>query len=274
MERMAPDQPPAPTAPAAESVVEFGTEPPASSRRRRRFSTAGLGVALAGDRRVVPLAAALGALAVFGSLISEWQVTAIDATAFGGTVPGNRTVAVGLADLDGWGAGYLVGLLVLVTAAALVLFGRAGGRRQARLIGLSSAGLLLAMLVAVAQTLNHASRAIQPIYTLALTPDQLRLSYGRGLWCAFVGVLAVGLALYLAGRHIAADQPDPAPAAAGTPAAEALALPTVWSWRRPRPETNGDRSPAAPFDLTVSPTTPFTSLGGADRDTPEAHRDS
>jgi hypothetical protein len=264
---MATDQQPA-DAQAAESVVEFGTAP-ATRPGRRRWSTTGFAAALAGDRRVVPLAAVLGGVALFGSLISEWQITAVDTTAFGGIQPGNRTITAGIAELDGWGGGYLAGLFVLVAATVLVLFGPPVGRRYARLVGLSCGGVLLAMLVAIAQSLKGTSRALELVYTLALNPDQLQLSYGRGIWCAGVGVAAMTLALYLAGRHT----PEPPAVAEGEaadaePPARADELPTVWSWRRPRAAEEDGRPPAEPFDLTVTPTTPFTPLGDDHRDAP------
>jgi hypothetical protein len=207
---MATDQQPA-DAPAPESVVEFGAEPPA--RAPRRWSATGFAAAVGADRRVVPLAAVLGGIALFGSLVSEWQITAVDTTAFGGTQPGNRTITAGVAELDGWGGGYLGGLFVLVAATVLVLFGPVAGRRYARLVGMTIGGVLLAMLVAIAQTLKDTSRALELVYTLALNPDQLQLSYGRGIWCAAIGVAAITLALYLAGRYLPAAT-APAPAAA------------------------------------------------------------
>ena len=70
---------PAPSSPPLsppEEVVEFGGDPPASPRRRQ---ASGALRALATDRRVVPLTALLGAVAVLASLISEWQITTVDA---------------------------------------------------------------------------------------------------------------------------------------------------------------------------------------------------
>src|SRR4029450_4634424 len=57
----------------AEAVVEFGAPEPAA-RGRRRWSATEIIVGLGSDRRTVPLAAAVGAVALFASLISEWQV--------------------------------------------------------------------------------------------------------------------------------------------------------------------------------------------------------
>lgn len=262
---MATDQHPAGT-PARESVIEFGVAPDGFRPGRPRRGAAGLAAGLAADRRVVPLAAALGGVALFGSLISEWQITSVDMTAFGGVRAGNRPITAGIADLDGWGGGYLAGLFVLVAATVLVLFGPAQGRRYARLVGLSSGGVLMGMLVAIAESLKSGSRALELVYTLALSSDEMQLSYGRGLWCAAVGVAATTLALYLAGRHVGevgaterdADRP------AGPPVPP---VPPVWSWRRPRSIEDDGPAPAEPLDLTVTPA-PYTSLADDHRDKP------
>jgi hypothetical protein len=260
MDPMATDQQPADIdASVPGSVVEFGAEPGQARPGRRRWSSAGVAAGLATDRRVVPLAALLGAFALFGSLISEWQITTVDASAFGDGEAGNRTVTAGVADLDGWGGGYLAGLFVLVAATVLVLFGPPAGRRYARLVGLSGGGVLLAMIAAIAQSLKGTSRALELVYTLALNNGQIQLSYGRGIWCAVAGVAAVTLALYLAGRY------EPAVVAEAAAVETADPLPTVWSWRRPRDE---ERPPEEPFDLTVTPTTPFTTLTDDHRDKP------
>src|SRR3954470_21960518 len=50
-----------------EAVIEFGPEDEAGSAPRRRLPVGGFLTGLAGDRRLVPLAAALGGVALFGS---------------------------------------------------------------------------------------------------------------------------------------------------------------------------------------------------------------
>lgn len=258
-----------------ETVVEFGTEPGETRTGRPRWSASGLVTGAIADRRAVPLAALLGGLALFGSLISEWQITSVDMTAFGGDRAGNRPMPSGVADLGGWAGGYLAGLLVLAAAMVLVLFGPPAGRRYARLIGLSSAGVLLAALAAIAQSLKHTSRGIELVYTMALSPDQLQLSYGRGLFCAIGGVLAVTLALYLAGQHLesAEDSRVGATEPGAGRAVEAAAPdsdPGSSFWRRPRP-AGTDEEPAAaqPIDLTVS-SAPYTQLNQDHRDKPNS----
>ncbi|HET6533743.1 MAG TPA: hypothetical protein VFH03_24405 [Actinoplanes sp.] len=248
-----------------EAVVEFGAEPDASRRERRRWGLTEILGGLAADRRAVPLAAAVGGVALFASLISEWQVTALDTDAFaGGTGSGTiRQLPAGVTDLGAIGGAYLVGLFVLAGAVALVLFGAPVARRYARLLGLSTGGVLIALLVALTPSLGETSRVMLTLFTMNMDAEQLQLSYGRGLWCAFFGVAAVVLALYLAGRH---EPPPPSDGVDEETVAEAVpAGPVVWSWRRPKEDDEGP--PDAPFDLTVTSTKPFTSLDD-DRDKP------
>ncbi len=267
MDLMSPDPQPAGPAPTPpETVVEFGPDPDETRPARRRWNATEVATSLAADRRAVPLAAAVGAVALFASLMSEWQITVMDTTPFGDNRGANRPLPAGIGDLGALGGGYLAGLFVLAGATVLVLFGPPAGRHYARLLGLTTGGVLLAVLAAMAGSLDDTSRAIDTMFTLDLDEDQLQLSYGRGLWCAFFGVAAVLLALHLAGRHLRA------PAAVEADEEEAAAAdepPVVWSWRRPRAEPDDEQPPDAPFDLTVSPTTPFTSLSD-DRDKPSS----
>jgi hypothetical protein len=271
MDRMASDlQPTGDHATPAEAVVEFGPESgPESDEpgRARRWHLAGLAGSLAADRRVVPLAAAVGAVAVFASLVSEWQITSVDTTPFGGTDAGTRQVSASIADLGALGAGYLAGLFVLATAVVLLLFGPAGTRPYARLVGLTAGGVLLAVVAAAASDLDGVSRSIARVYLIDLDTEDVVLRYGRGLWCAVFGVAATVLALYLAGRHLAAAAPDE------TTAEDAPEPEAVWSWRRPRAAEEEESPVEEPFDLTVSPVTPFMSLSddrdkSTDRDKP------
>jgi hypothetical protein len=157
-----------------------------------------------------------------------------------------------LADLGGWGGGYLAGLLVLVPAVVLTLFGPAAGRRYARLTALSVAGVLLAMVAAIGSYLGDTSRILGQLNAINLDADQVAISVGRAVWCAAAGVALVLLAMVLAGRHQAVV-PEPAEAEAE---AEAVTEAPAWSWRRPAGRE--DEPPDAPFDLTVGPAKPFT----------------
>jgi hypothetical protein len=253
---MPPDQQPAtaePTPAEAGSIIAFGTD--GSRRRRPRFSATGWAAGLAGDRRLVPLAATLSAVALFASLMSEWQITAVDATVFDDGQVGAKPLPTTIADLGAWGGGYLTGLFVLAAATVLVIFGPAPGRRYARLVGLSTGGVLLGLLAAVAAELGGSSRTLGQAFMIQLGQDQVRLAYGRGLWCALFGVAAAMLALHLAGRHMAPGEASPAAADDGQQAAGAP--PPVWSWRRPHNSAAEEGPPDAPFDLTVTSAKPF-----------------
>jgi hypothetical protein len=244
-----------------DSVIESGAEPTPATRPRGRIT--GLVSALTADRRAASLAAVLAGVALFGSLVSEWQVTAVSTEWIGNGEPGFRSVPTSLVDLGAWGGGYLVGLFVLAGATVLAMFGPPAGARYARLMGLSTGGVLLAMLVALSSTLDDTSR-IGAMMILPAGEDQLQPSYGRGIWCALFGVAAAMLALYLAVRH----DPPAVPDGHGTEV-DLAGRPPVWSRRRPRPVP--EEGPAEPFELTVTSTTPFTPSTD-DRDGPAGGR--
>ncbi|MBL7261464.1 hypothetical protein [Paractinoplanes lichenicola] len=243
-----------------ETVVEFGPEP---QERRRRWDFSGLSRDVLADRRTVPLAAGLAALAALVSALSEWQVTVVDADSIG-NASGIRTVPSGLDDLGTLGIGYVLGLFLLVPAVVLTLFGPPAARRAFRLAGLSVAGTLFGVLLAIAARLTSESYLIDPIYRIAFDGAETTLSYGRGVWCAFAAVLFALAALYLAGRHLAgAPTSEDAPEAAATEFEPAEA---VWSWRRPAPGRD-EQPDVEALDLTVAPSQPFTSFQD-DRDRP------
>jgi len=236
-----------------EAVVEFGPDDDAGAPRRR----APVGELLTGlgrDRRLVPLAAALGGVALFGSLISEWQLTAVDGTFWGDGEVGDRPLVTTLADLGSWGGGYLTGLFLLVATVVLTLFGPAAGRRYARLCALSVGGVLLAMVVAMGSYLGDTSRIVGQLTASNLEENQVTITHGRGIWCAAAGVALVLLSMVLAGRP-ATTGPTRA-AAPPDGASPAESEPPVWSWRRPA-ASEDDGLPEAPFDLTVAPAKPF-----------------
>ena len=260
-------QPPASAEPPASSagppagstaVVEWGDTTSGPRRPLPRFLS-GLGR----DRRLVPLVAGLGAVALFASLVSEWQVTTVTSEFFGGPdLRGDQRVLTGIGDLGAWGAGYLIGIFLLACATALAMFGPAVVARAARVVALTSAGVLLTLLVAMAIELGERSVALGSIFYLNQEVGK-SLEYGRGIPCAFVGVCAVALAAHLAGRLLPAAPGAAAGAADPEPGSDRDAdLPG--SWRR-RPPAPGYTS-APPIDLTVEPATPFTPLpDGRDR---------
>jgi len=263
MGHMPPEHPPteldaSPSLPPGE-VVEFGGDAPVSRPRRQ---AGGFLRALATDRRVVPLTALLGAVAVFASLVSEWQVTTVDSEEFTGGI-GPRTVSTGLVDLGTLGTAYLIGLFPLVAAVILAMFGPAAGRRWARLGGFGVGGTLLAVLFATAASLGGESRVVPNIVRMQFDKDQVQFAYGRGLWCAAAGVALAMLALHLADRH---RPKTPVPPSESEEAPPPVADDSGWGWRRP-PAAREESDPDQPLELTVGPAKPFTSLGD-DRDKP------
>jgi hypothetical protein len=249
------------------AVVEFG----AREQRSRRAALADAVTKLRHDHRVVPVVAGLAALALFASLVGEWQVTTINEPDFFG--PGLTTppVSSGLGELGAWAAAYVIGLFVLVNCAALVFFAPPAVRVLARVLGLAAAGTLGAVLVAIAFDLNDRSLAITSLgYITGPEAPDYELTHGRGLTMAFLGVGGLAFALVLAGRLM----PVPAPvAAAGVsdappPADGKVESPAEadWPWRRPTTTEPAAEVPQ-PIDLTVSPATPFVPLSDQpDRD--------
>ena len=223
-------------------VIEFGSLPAVPRRR----SLSGFGRELLADRRLIPIGAVLAAVAAFASLISEWQVTTVDAAALGNGELGDKVLPTDLADLGAFGGAYLTGLFLLVAAVVLTLFGPAPGRRYARLSGLGIGGAVLGVLLSLTSLLGDQSRLFSRLYTLELNSDQIKVAYGRGLWCALIAVVLALAALYLAGRETSGS--------------------FGWEWRRPAEED--DEEDEAPFELTVTPTTPFTSRAD-DHDRPK-----
>ncbi|MEV6845324.1 hypothetical protein [Actinoplanes sp. NPDC051411] len=231
------------TSPSPPPVIEFGSEPESAPVRRRR-SLSGFGRELLGDRRLVPIGAALAAVAAFASLISEWQVTTVDAAALGNGELGDKVLPTDLADLGAFGGAYLTGLFLLVAAIVLTLFGPPAGRRYARLAGLGVGGAVLGVVLSLTSLLGDQSRLFSRLYTLELNSDQLKVAYGRGLWCALIAVMLAVAALYLAGRDSSSAH---------------------WEWRRAVDDQDDDEET---FDLTVTSTTPFTSRAD-DHDRPD-----
>ncbi|MFI5834320.1 hypothetical protein ACIA5A_11655 [Micromonospora sp. NPDC051300] len=224
------------------TVVEWGdTDTGTTSSGRVGRSLAGLGR----DHRLPPVLAGLGAVAVLASLIGEWLVI---------TVPnegedGNTTFRLpsGVAEVGGFGAAYLVGLLGLSVAVALALRGAPAVRQHARIAGLGLAATLLGVLVAAAASLQQLARRV----LFFPTEQRLQVEHGRGLVTAFLAVVLLAAALHLSGRvgDRATDRVETtAPDDDGTPADR-----RGRRWGRGR----DDEAPPAPADLTVEPTRPF-----------------
>lgn len=200
-------QPQFPPAPSA-AVVEWGDGGPGDGPSALSRMTTGF----PGLRWLVPSIAALGGAALFASLINDWQLI----RNLEGTIEGNvefdgppDAQRYGIDDLFGWSPGYLAGVLLLVTATVVLLFGPPGGRQYARFAALGAGGGLFAMLVAIAMDLTDAG-----LFS-GMSPEEVQITYGSGLWCAFIGVTAVTVAVYLTGRLLPAGSPAaPPPGAA------------------------------------------------------------
>ncbi|PWR13585.1 hypothetical protein DKT68_00880, partial [Micromonospora acroterricola] len=171
----------------APAVLEWGADDPG---RPRRFGRSLVG--LTRDPRLPLLLAGLGAVAGVASLVGEWLVMTLP----NGGPEGNSTieVPVGVSEVGGLGVGYLVGLLGLVCTVALALRGTAAVRPNARLVGLTLAGALLALLAAATGTLDDPGER-----SLYYSPqDGFGVEYGRGLVMAFTACVLLGVALRLA----------------------------------------------------------------------------
>ncbi|GAA0810838.1 hypothetical protein Sya03_18780 [Spirilliplanes yamanashiensis] len=239
------------------ATLEFGDEPRGGPGRRW---VAGL----RDDPRLAPVAAGLGGVALVLSVLSEWQVTSVTGGLFGGGEDepvDARPLTTGIGDLGGWTAGYVAGLVVLVAAVTVLLFGPRAGRAYARLVTLSTAGVLAVVLLALSGPLADTSFALPVFLTYDVPEGRYEIARGRGVWCALAGVLILAFAAWLSRTPAA---PATAAAAAEEPADDAA---EDWPWRRPggAPAADGER-PEEPADLTVGPATPFTPLPG-DRDT-------
>ncbi|MGK5443825.1 hypothetical protein ACSNN7_18665 [Micromonospora sp. URMC 105] len=216
------------------AVVEWGVPEPAPAGRFGRALTG-----INRDRRLPLVPAVLAAVAATASLVGEWLVMTLP----NGGPEGNVSVRVpgGVAEVDGFGVAYLVGLLLLAAATALALRGGPAVRREARVAGLAVAGALLALLTATAFSLDDSGqRAL--FYS---SEDGFQVEYGRGLVMAFVATALAGAALQLAGRQAVPHPLDPDAGGEEEPV----------DFRRPG--RAADDRPPAPADLTVTPTVPF-----------------
>lgn len=255
------------------AVVEFGADQPV--RKRPRASQ--IFTAVRRDWRLVPILAGLSAVAVFASLIGEWQITTItqpDIFDSGRTPP----LSAGVAELGAYATGYLIGVFALVACTGLMLFGRPAIRDQVRIVGLTAAGVSGAILVGAAIWLDGSSAEAASAFFIGPQGPTYELEYGRGLTMAFLGVAGFALALYLAGRLMPAPQAQPAAADAGDgePLTEA-AGDVDWPWRRPRTQQEPDELDSdlpPPADLTVAPTAPFVPMQDGKTGMPDGKRDA
>jgi hypothetical protein len=252
------------------AVVEWGNDDAPSERRRSRLLAR-----LRHDRRIVPIIAGLGGLAVLGSVLSEWRVWTFEEP--GGPTQQVSTGVVGFASV---GTAYLIGILVLVASLVLTFFGTGATRQHARLVGLAAAIVLGVVLIAATVNMKHVGGLMDDFFFgLGGPANEATMAYGRGLYLAYAGVGALAVALWLAaplGQRApwqqAAWQPAAWPQPGWPPAEEPTPPPTEhrldlededelgpdWPWR-PRYQAPRSESPrrAVPLDLTVEPAAPF-----------------
>lgn len=236
-----PQQPPPAPPPAEPAVVEWGSGRVGGwaladgAWWRRRF---GWSRTPGWSRRLAWVLAGLGALALFGSLVGEWQVLHQDAAdfAFPGEESDPERLALGIGSVLVWGTGWLVGGLLIAACAALALAGQPPLRSHARTVGLALAAVELVLLAGAAVALTEES-----LY--ALGQPEIEISLGRGVYAAVASVVLLGGALFLAGP--VPESSPAAPAAAGE-------------------DTAGPPAPAyqEPADLTVAPAEPFAHPDG------------
>ncbi|BCB80664.1 hypothetical protein Pflav_070740 [Phytohabitans flavus] len=157
------------------AVVEFGDDEPAAKRPR----AAQVLTAVRRDWRLVPVIAGLSAVAIFASLIGEWQTTTFTPSDLFGPVPQPTTAS--LPDLGGYAAGYLIGIFLLVACTSLILFGRPAMRDQLRILGLTAAGISGAVLISMVVWLDENSAALAAAdFFIGSQGPAYELTYGRG----------------------------------------------------------------------------------------------
>ncbi|MEV1286706.1 hypothetical protein [Micromonospora sp. NPDC049679] len=183
-------------------IVAWGDEPRAPGRISRFTTTVRRG------RRLGPTVAALGTVAIFASLVTEWAVTTLPGASPDGRGPLDVPHTVN--DIGSFGTAYLVGVLALAGCVTLVLFGTPAIRRNVRVGGLTLAAALLVILGALAASLGR----IMNRYFFS-GGETLVVDYGRGLVTAFVGVAALGAALLLA-RSVEPDAAGTTPGSGAT----------------------------------------------------------
>lgn len=209
------------------------------------------------DQRFAWVLAALGGLALFGSMIDEWQVTSLPGGFFGEE---QQEITSDLASLGAWGFAWMVAVTALAAGTGLAVFGSTALRPAARGVGLAIAGALAGLLVVMTISLTRRSvlDALAPGNELELEP-----TIGRGVYVAYLGLLLAAGAIWWV-------RPVPRAALAGpVDPPDAVAAPVV-APRQPGPDHAGPDSPgpnhAGPADLRVGPAEPFTQLGPASED--------
>lgn len=230
-------------------VVEWGGD--------RRDGGGRIGRLLGGlgrDHRLAPVVAGLGCVAAFASLIGEWTIMTVPNAGPDGNTP--VRVPAGVSEVGNFGTAYLVGLFAVLSCLSLVLFGSAGVRRNARVVGLTLTGGLVGVLAAAAASLDEAAGRL-----FYFAPaDGFHVDYGRGLVTAFAAVGLLGLALGAAGRPAAPATADDGTAGVDVPDPDFPGTTGGRSgWLRRRRTTTGPTAgdQRSPSDLTVTAAPPF-----------------
>ena len=242
---------------AVDHVVEWGTGDPEPRRPRWSGLPAAVGIR---ERHLIVSALVIGGALALVALLSTWQVTRMP-----DELPERQTeVQTGVAGLEAWGSGYLLGLLGLLALTAAATYGAPRVRRQLRLAGLGWAAGMLALLVAIAVDLGRTSILLRYSYITSTSVPQPELSYGPGIYLAFVSTAMFGAILYLSGRL--PDGP-PGESFAGSPgdpgterAATQVAVPEPADGGGGDADTPMPSRVGGPIDLTVRPAPPFSPL--------------
>jgi hypothetical protein len=224
-------------APDDADVIGWGDEE-ASPPSRRRFRQLDR---LRSDPRYGPLAVtALGLAAVFGSLVSDWARLRMREMSSAQFSPNELRAAASTIGVD---SGYLVGILAIVALTALAIFGTSAVRHNARVAGMAVAAGVLVLLVGATVSLDATLNRMFPLES----PVEVDVEYGSGMTLAYVATAALGLALYLSGRHRVIRAP--------TPEDGDQAEPHHAARRRARERAETDEPVR---DVTVLPAPPFT----------------
>ncbi|WP_203710584.1 hypothetical protein [Asanoa siamensis] len=236
------------------AVVEFGDDDASDGSDR---TVVGRLRRLVGDRWHLLAGAVLAAAAGFVSLVATWYSMTMPVGEPDPTTgqPSDQALPFTVTDLGVLGNAYVLGLLLLAVTVVLTLFGPPPGRRYTRLAGISLAGGLVGVLVALTSSLG---KSMERNFFYG-SEGTFEVDTTTGLYAAYLAVVLAGSVLVAVGRLSFADLP-PAAAPAAHPGAD-------WAWQRPRQvrdEMADEVAAAAPLDLTVQPSRPFARPNGDD----------
>jgi hypothetical protein len=218
------------------ATVEWGAAEPRGRVSAMTGALSGAPIRARWRRPAVWALAGLGALAMFGSLVGDWQVISEDILANGGD-----DQAFGVGWLPGWGIWWMFAATLLPILVGLTLFAQPAINGHARMIGLVSAGVVLVVLAAASRNITRDS-----IYSGF--GSEFEISAGRGLHLAFVAVALLAAAMWLASPGVVGD-------GAGSTDNPGGSRRRWWSRSEPDEVTGVDDGP---HDLSVDPAEPDT----------------